>query len=147
MSPRRIQRRRTAGWRMPDGAVYVGRPSRWGNPFRQWLEILASNASADQAVLGIPPGIPDAIHPCWLDTPRAAVEAYLAWLRGDLRAQLVPSPPSASEIRETLVGRDLACWCPLDEPCHADVLLAVAAGTSPRNIDLSRVTPAEAVAS
>jgi len=34
MNPRRIQRCRTAGWRMPAGAVYVGRPGRWGNPFR-----------------------------------------------------------------------------------------------------------------
>lgn len=32
-SPRRIQRQRTKGWRMPEGAVYVGRPSRWGSPF------------------------------------------------------------------------------------------------------------------
>ncbi|SCL21250.1 DUF4326 domain-containing protein [Micromonospora aurantiaca (nom. illeg.)] len=31
---RRIQRRRTAGWQMPPGAVYIGRPSRWGNPYR-----------------------------------------------------------------------------------------------------------------
>lgn len=30
--PERIQRRRTRGWRMPEGAVYVGRPSKWGNP-------------------------------------------------------------------------------------------------------------------
>jgi len=26
-----------------------------------------------------------------------------------------------------LVGKDLACWCPLDAPCHADVLLRYAA--------------------
>lgn len=32
--PVRVQRRRTAGWRMPAGAVYVGRPTRWGNPYR-----------------------------------------------------------------------------------------------------------------
>ena len=32
MSPQRIQRKRTKGWRMPN-AVYVGRPGRWGNPF------------------------------------------------------------------------------------------------------------------
>ena len=51
MTPKRIQRRRTKGWRMPKNTVYVGRPSRWGNPFtgysisytpvsmfRQWLE-------------------------------------------------------------------------------------------------------------
>ena len=31
--PRRIQRRRTKGWRMPKGAVYVGRPTKWGNPY------------------------------------------------------------------------------------------------------------------
>ena len=31
--PKRIQRKRTKGWRMPPGAVYVGRPTKWGNPF------------------------------------------------------------------------------------------------------------------
>lgn len=33
-APKRIQRKRTKGWRMPEGAVYVGRGSKWGNPFR-----------------------------------------------------------------------------------------------------------------
>lgn len=32
-SPKRIQRKRTKGWRMPEGAVYVGRPTKWGNPY------------------------------------------------------------------------------------------------------------------
>ena len=32
-TPTRITRRRTKGWRMPAGAVYVGRPSKWGNPY------------------------------------------------------------------------------------------------------------------
>jgi len=30
------------------------------------------------------------------------------------------------DVRRELAGRDLCCWCPLDEPCHADVLLDVA---------------------
>jgi len=29
-------------------------------------------------------------------------------------------------IKTELRGQDLACWCPLDEPCHADVLLEIA---------------------
>jgi hypothetical protein len=29
--PQRIQRKRTKGWKMPPGAVYVGRPTKWGN--------------------------------------------------------------------------------------------------------------------
>jgi hypothetical protein len=32
-----------------------------------------------------------------------------------------------------LRDRDLACWCPLDEPCHADVLIQITSSTSPRN--------------
>src|SRR4051812_23870209 len=34
MTPQRIQRKRVTGWRLPDNTVCVGRPSRWGNPFR-----------------------------------------------------------------------------------------------------------------
>lgn len=33
MKPTRIQRKRVKGWRMPAGTVYVGRGSKWGNPF------------------------------------------------------------------------------------------------------------------
>jgi hypothetical protein len=33
---------------------------------------------------------------------------------------------TVADVKLELRGRDLACYCPLDEPCHADVLLAVA---------------------
>ena len=33
MTPRRIQRKRIKGWKMPRNTIYVGRPSQWGNPF------------------------------------------------------------------------------------------------------------------
>lgn len=97
MTPRRIQRRRTKGWRMPEGAVYVGRPTRWGNPIR----------------VGFHSGPP--IHHI---TRRQAVEMYRAWLDNSI----MPKQQVADELR----GRDLVCWCPLHEPCHADVLLEVA---------------------
>lgn len=32
------------------------------------------------------------------------------------------------DVRKHLRGKDLACWCPLDQPCHADVLLEIANG-------------------
>lgn len=32
----------------------------------------------------------------------------------------------ADRIRNELAGSDLACWCPLDQPCHAGVLLEIA---------------------
>ena len=51
MEPIRIQRKRIKGWTMPENTVYVGRPTKWGNPYsisvgrshslkfyRTWLE-------------------------------------------------------------------------------------------------------------
>src|SRR5690606_40288783 len=35
MKPQRIQRKRTKGWKMPENTVYVGRPTKWGNPFKE----------------------------------------------------------------------------------------------------------------
>ena len=33
MEPIRIQRKRIKGWTMPENTVYVGRPTKWGNPY------------------------------------------------------------------------------------------------------------------
>ena len=35
---------------------------------------------------------------------------------------------TVAHVRNELRGRDLACYCPLDEPCHADVLIEIANG-------------------
>jgi hypothetical protein len=58
-------------------------------------------------------------HP--LDLGRAeAVRRY----RSDLLAGRLAV--TTDDVERELRGRDLACYCPLDEPCHADVLLEVA---------------------
>jgi hypothetical protein len=103
--PKRIQRQRTKGWRMPEGAVYVGRPSKWGNPYK--------------------PG--DLIY---LTGKKRGQEVDAAGLV-DFYRNLAYRDSSAGEsfralVRRELAGRDLACWCPLDQPCHADVLLEIA---------------------
>lgn len=102
--PRRIQRKRTKGWRMPDGTAYVGRPTRWGNPWRV--------------------GERDPEHPDNPDYPRMdaarVTELYAQWINHGPDDEVPDLTP--------LIGRDLACWCPLDRPCHADVLLRFANG-------------------
>ena len=41
----------------------------------------------------------------------------------------MPGPiPRLDAIQRELCGRDLACWCPIGQPCHADVLIALANG-------------------
>lgn len=114
---KRIQRRRTGGWRMPEGAVYVGRPSKWGNPYR-WSDYptVASAGWGDDD----PQRIPESTRRRHAVTDFRSAVAF-----GD-------SPPTGyptvDDIRRELAGRDLACWCDLDQPCHADVLLELANG-------------------
>ena len=124
-SPRRIQRRRERGWRMPEGAVYVGRPSRWGNPFKVLTFRDGVGDTAAQIVRADAPGAPlDTYYDGGFGSPvlrahRRAVEEY--------RAHVVPQL-DAARMRSALAGRDLVCWCSLGTPCHADVLLEIANG-------------------
>jgi hypothetical protein len=95
---------------MPKGAVYVGRPTKWGNPYR-WQEYPTVGH-----VDGEPVGISDA------DRRRHAVAdfRYLLLCGGSY------GYPTINVIRRELVGKDLLCWCPEGQPCHADLLLQVA---------------------
>lgn len=102
----RIQRKRIKGWRMPDNAVYVGRPTKWGNPIS--LRVAAEARPTGTYVDGL----------YWTPEQRQyAVDKYREWI-GQLAV--------GDQIHAELAGRDLACWCPLDQPCHADVLLELA---------------------
>lgn len=109
MTPKRIQLRRTAGWRKPEGAVVVARPSMWGNPWRIGEPGIRDAAEAVRrfraAVIGFES------NGCWC-APTAHPDSYIGRI---IRAAPVD-----------LRGRDLCCWCPLDSPCHADVLLEIA---------------------
>jgi hypothetical protein len=120
-APKRIQRKRTRGWRMPAGAVYVGRPSKWGNPFKVGEVVAHRHRSAAH-----PFDLYVDHHPV-VHVEQAVVlfESVVAD-RGD--HQLVGyEPPLVGEIRDALAGKDLVCWCPVDDQfCHADVLLRIA---------------------
>lgn len=109
-APIRITRRRTPGWRTPlctcgcgQPAIYVGRPTKWGNPF-----------SAME---------------CGGRYPSLTAEQVAGFIvnqfRYDLRGTF-PDYPSANEIRAELAGHDLMCWCAERSPCHGDVLLELA---------------------
>jgi len=50
VTPVRVQRKRTKGWRMPENTVSVTRPGRWGNPFKvgsmDWIPVDDSGHSS-----------------------------------------------------------------------------------------------------
>jgi hypothetical protein len=96
----RVQMTRQAPWRAahPD-AVRVDRSTRWGNPFT-----VADYGSRSAAV----------------------AQYRKALLAGALPGIGRHAPVTVADVRAELAGRDLACWCPLDDACHAEVLLEVA---------------------
>lgn len=91
--------------------MVVARPSKWGNPF---------------VILGrglwvlIPPDV-DRYRVFTAHDAKSAVTAYRAWMLGEWEVQ-ERTRPAVTEI----AGKNLACWCRLDQPCHADVLLEIA---------------------
>lgn len=91
--PRRIQCKRTKGWRMPPNTMKVDRSTMWGN---------------------------HAARRIGLTKGPAAVAEFERWIRNDA------SETYRQWAIETLRGKNLACWCALDQPCHADVLLELA---------------------
>lgn len=133
--PVRVQRKRTAGWKMPPNTVYVGRPSRWGNPF-DFRDSAHCWSALAYGCKGDPAGRREAsvrAHRTWLREGAYSVGngLYMEWEGKDEPIALSPDvapgpPPSIAEVRAALQGKNLACFCRLDQPCHADVLLELA---------------------
>lgn len=105
----RIQRSRRKGYRTPDGVIYVGRPTMWGNPFDH-----RGHGHARATIL----------HKEWLD---GRVGALTLERMGFCPAEIETLERLRIRVLTNLhrlAGRDLACWCPLtSEWCHAETLL------------------------
>jgi len=98
-APQRVQLSRRKGWRLPPNTVVVSRPGRWGNPHKLSAGVPATREARAEVV-----------------------NKFRVYLEGGAL------PYDAAEVRSELRGKNLACWCKLGAPCHADVLLAIANG-------------------
>lgn len=88
---------------MPPNTVSVCRPGVYGNPF-----IVGVDGTAAECV--------EKFRAAWADALKSA--------RTPPRHP--PMPFGVPVYIGPLKGKDLACWCSLDAPCHADVLLEIA---------------------
>lgn len=114
--PERIQRKRTKGWKMPENTVSVDRNTIFGNPF----PVSKDNAAKDAVRM----------FRKFLKMPQSQIMKACRDENGEpnpiggigmivLRNQIIKRLP---ELR----GKNLACWCKVGEPCHAEVLLELA---------------------
>ena len=81
--------------RVSEFDVYIGRPSKWGNPYTHLV------------------GYKDTIH---VDSVEEAVEHYEVWIREQINFD--PEKYNLDELR----GRVLGCYCK-PGPCHGDILV------------------------
>lgn len=150
MSPKRIQMRRTKGWRKPEGAISCMRPGPYGNPFPikgawiMWTAVAIGfrGDAAGRRYAAV------ALHRAWLtgepvqggpllgDQSGGAIEfsdgvtvslaehvgGIAAWMTGFEEPPTIQERPDVSPLR----GHDLGCSCAPDLPCHVDTLLELA---------------------
>jgi len=136
--PKRVQMTRQRPWRQDHpNAVIVARPSRWGNPWKPgcpghfWLPTWnVRNAPVEADI-----GIEDAVYLYHrlmvmklLPPKRMLPKTVSFWTKQYFWKVLFHHAAHTRSNIPLLEGRDLACWCPLDQPCHADVLLDLANG-------------------
>lgn len=115
-TPIRLQLSRRKGFNLQEvsraanglEAVNVARPSLWGNPWK-------IGAPLSRIIPGDGIGPLDTCPTGTFVTPELAISQYRIWVQSSHR-----------EIRDTMRGKNLACWCKPGEPCHADVLLEIA---------------------
>lgn len=95
---KRIQRKRTKGWRKPESCVCVTRPGTFGNPFK--------SAESFEAWM-VHGTVAEDLLPC-IDVQQ------MNFKRNEIIRRL-----------HELIGQDLACYCKESDDCHADVLLGL----------------------
>ena len=95
--PIRIQLSRAKGWRMPPNTVSVARPGKWGNPYRVGEKDHRTGGTMDAAT---------------------AVDRFCDYI--------IRRPEREAAVMAELSGKNLACWCKIGDPCHADILLELA---------------------
>ena len=106
LPPQRIQRKRSKGFKVPEGAVYVGRPTIYGNPFSVTEKMKpGTRVGGFREYITVP-------------TVEDAIDCY--------RLYLNEKPELVAQIKQELRGKVLMCWCRVGQPCHADVLLEIA---------------------
>lgn len=97
---------------MPPNTKYIGRGSKFGNPFRvvRMHNLMGSFWATQDTRGSLIEGIRSIrAHHTKIEAQKEAVDLFRAW----------------SEYKDfaELAGHDLACWCKEGEPCHGDIIL------------------------
>lgn len=111
--PKRIQRKRTKGWKMPENTIYVGRGTKWGNP----MKVIGKKVFVQRFHSKTWVPFDNIVHD---NVKKFAITWYQKFMNSNSKKH--PKKYDLSELK----GKNLACFCKEGEPCHADVLIELA---------------------
>lgn len=117
--PIRIQRKRTKGFKLPENTVCVTRGTKWGNPFKVIGDMVYLDVSYRRRTLSNGRYIGQS-KDC------DVVKMFEDILKLDFSHDVDIDhwiKHFDGLILSELKGKNLACFCALDKPCHADILL------------------------
>jgi len=118
--PIRLQRKRSKGFKLPPNTVCVNRGTRFGNPFR--VEYMHSGWwGVKTSIDGYVDILVNNCRPAYETKELAVLDAVKCH-----KIVIESSMLIRNDIVISLQGYNLACFCPLDSPCHADILLKIA---------------------
>lgn len=117
--PDRIQRKRTPGWKNPPNTLYCGRGSKYGNPVKS----IANEIFIDISYLGI--------EQKWAYYSDGDIDDVLFIYNHLLNGTKFSNRHlkywsyhfSYINFKYLLKYDHLSCWCPLDKPCHVDIII------------------------
>lgn len=121
---KRIQLRRQKGWKMPPNTVKVDRSTMFGNPFKVvHVKFIPTKAHPDG---GEEWHVENDGSFYRFKTKLEALTASINLFKAAAKASSDTAASWRRKVRFALRGKDfVACWCPLDQPCHADVILEI----------------------
>lgn len=120
---------------MPENSVYIGRGTKWGNPFRvvqySFDKKWAVKTNTDPHCAEILTKHCMAAYDTKEEATKAAINCYGYWLlpyqhEGGSMMDFYMSMANMEDAIEKLKGKHLACWCKEGEACHGDLLLKMA---------------------
>ena len=123
---KRIQRKRTKGFKLPENTVCINRPTKWGNPFKLMGDMIYIDAGHRRKVFSK--------WVCFYDNGGHTIEEVvqlfsdmiidtrLHYVEPEIKERFKVMQESISELK----GKHLACFCKEGKICHGDILLELA---------------------
>lgn len=119
---KRIQRTRKKGYKSPPNSRYCGRPTKWGNPFKDFGESVYFHAGYRWTILD--PWVYFGLISRYGNSAKVFRDLLMDPFAYEVEPEIRKHFQLIRDTHRDLESFDsLSCFCPLGKPCHVDALI------------------------